>query len=30
MVPLRALPKILEQLIAFDRLSKTDPVRLGI
>jgi 2-dehydro-3-deoxyphosphooctonate aldolase (KDO 8-P synthase) len=30
MVPLRALPKILEQLIAFDRLSKTNPVRLGI
>jgi 2-dehydro-3-deoxyphosphooctonate aldolase (KDO 8-P synthase) len=30
MVPLRALPKILEQLIAFDRLSKTDAVRLGI
>ena len=30
MVPLRALPKILEQVIAFDRLSKTDPVRLGI
>jgi 2-dehydro-3-deoxyphosphooctonate aldolase (KDO 8-P synthase) len=30
MVPLRSLPLILEELIAFDRLAKTRPARLGI
>jgi 2-dehydro-3-deoxyphosphooctonate aldolase (KDO 8-P synthase) len=29
MVPLRALPAILEKLIAFDRLAKAHPVGLG-
>jgi 2-dehydro-3-deoxyphosphooctonate aldolase (KDO 8-P synthase) len=29
MVPLRALPAILEDLIAFDRLAKAHPVELG-
>jgi 2-dehydro-3-deoxyphosphooctonate aldolase (KDO 8-P synthase) len=29
MVPLRALPAILENLIAFDRLAKAQPVGLG-
>jgi 2-dehydro-3-deoxyphosphooctonate aldolase (KDO 8-P synthase) len=29
MVPLRALPAILEKLIAFDRLAKAQPVGLG-
>src|SRR5260370_10887671 len=30
MLPLKALPAILEQLIAFDRLAKAHPGRLGI
>ena len=30
MVPLRVLPAILEDLIAFDRLAKARPVQLGI
>jgi 2-dehydro-3-deoxyphosphooctonate aldolase (KDO 8-P synthase) len=30
MVPLRSLPPILEELIAFDRLAKARPVQLGI
>jgi 2-dehydro-3-deoxyphosphooctonate aldolase (KDO 8-P synthase) len=30
MVPLRSLPAILEQLIAFDRVAKTHPIGLGI
>jgi len=29
MVPLRALPTILENLVAFDRLAKARPARLG-
>jgi 2-dehydro-3-deoxyphosphooctonate aldolase (KDO 8-P synthase) len=29
MVPLRALPEILENLIAFDRLAKARPASLG-
>jgi 2-dehydro-3-deoxyphosphooctonate aldolase (KDO 8-P synthase) len=30
MVPLKSLPEILENLIAFDRLAKARPVRLGL
>ena len=30
MVPLKSLPEILENLIAFDRLAKAGPVRLGL
>jgi hypothetical protein len=29
MLPLKSLPAILEQLIAFDRLAKAHPVGLG-
>jgi 2-dehydro-3-deoxyphosphooctonate aldolase (KDO 8-P synthase) len=30
MLPLKSIPAILEQLIAFDRLAKAPPIRLGI
>jgi 2-dehydro-3-deoxyphosphooctonate aldolase (KDO 8-P synthase) len=30
MLPLKSIPAILEELIAFDRLAKAHPVRLGI
>jgi hypothetical protein len=29
MVPLKSLPEILEDLVAFDRLAKARPARLG-